>query len=227
MSRKKPAFILLGMEFSTKKSVVEYMRALIKRWPPDSTITGEDRDFILELARHHPRWEKKIGCGVSRLYRGGDSPILPQLMIERPDGSLDDLSWQTCISPPSSYTKFCEALRREVADQCIRFKLQQLGTFPTPLCRYTGVPLDYDSVVHHPAPDTFKNLIDGFLLSYQLDWEKIENVSPPGRAGRIICDPSIRKLWIEFHEQYATLVLISKQAHDNINAYEGQEAVTG
>jgi hypothetical protein len=221
MSRKKPAFILLGLEFATKDSVREHMRALVARWPPDSTIVGQDRDFILELARYHPQPEKKIGCGILRLYRGGASPVAPQIMIERIDGSVDDLSWQTCISPPSAYTKFCEALRRGVVDQCVLFKLQQLGAASPPLCRYGGVPLDAsNSVVHHPAPNTFKNLTARFLLKYQLDWQKVETVSPPGVAGRIICDPTIRSLWVAFHEQHATLALISRTAHDEIDKYE-------
>jgi hypothetical protein len=49
----------------TKTAARERVREILWNRPRGSALTGEDSEIVIELAKHHPRAQDKLGVGVS------------------------------------------------------------------------------------------------------------------------------------------------------------------
>lgn len=86
-----------GLDFPTKKAVIEHASAVLHRWPPKLPIFGPDEVFIRDLLAHHPRAEEKIGAGVETVFIGFGDYGHRHFNFRRADGSVDNFSIKQCV----------------------------------------------------------------------------------------------------------------------------------
>ena len=61
--------VLNGIEFKFQKDAIEHFRNMLECYRNGQSITGDDHDMLLALLERHPEADKKIGCGIKRLYK--------------------------------------------------------------------------------------------------------------------------------------------------------------
>jgi len=113
----KYKFNINGIQFSSKKSVIEYVRENIhSKYPDRQPISNDHFRFMVSLLRHHPQSDQKIGVGIRKIWiQPNEGYSTRSFWLEREDGTKTDFSFYRCVSPPSSLRNFKEACRRSVA----------------------------------------------------------------------------------------------------------------
>lgn len=90
--------VLNGIEFKFQKDAIDRFRNMLELYRNGQSIAGDDRDMLLALLERHPEADKKIGCGIKRLYKYRTDMPTSCFWIERTDGSRTDFSDRTAIS---------------------------------------------------------------------------------------------------------------------------------
>lgn len=204
-----------GLMFSSKQAVAKHAKKIKDTTPIDTTLTGQDFNFMFDLLRWHPDSPNKIGAGVRSIQiRANPTFKHPEFYLWRTDGTGTEFSYRQCTSPTSPIGDFNAACRVAVVDDIIAFRDKALANFPR--CPITGDALDkLNSHVDHEPPLTFARLV--------VDWSRIEKID--GRkvvvTGRHVdnqyrlelADIALRARWILYHRANANLRLVSKTAN--------------
>lgn len=166
MPRKR--FTICGREFPSKKAVLEYVRTEIhQRYPDFGALSKEHLTFMVELLRHHPWSDQKIGCGILRMWIEPNVKFPTRgFWLERIDGTKTDFSFYQCVESASPLRDFREACRRAVAPIIIDFRHSFFRKFPDAHCEITGEAISlHNSHVDHAPPETFERIVECFLIS--------------------------------------------------------------
>lgn len=177
-----------------KKQLEEYVRKNLHK------INIED-EFWIDLLRQHPNFKQKIKYGVERIEcrKGRLNKNSRELIIVRPDGSEDDISWLKCVRSykKSELTIFSQALRREVVEQIVTFK----NIYKHEPCRMCGVQSEHAD--HFPVP--FKDLVKYYINDNSIDITTVEYVDDKRWGGlRAIGHEQFK----QFHHQNARLRML-------------------
>ena len=178
--------------FKTQKHLIEEIRRIVKSTKENSEVTGEDCDKILWVLSHHRNHIGKIGTGVRRLIVINDGWGGSCFAYERNDGSIEAISWQKSIRPPTERSLFIQALRHEIDDQILHFK----ATHNSTTCGICGLNLGADLHADHIKP--FRELVSEFFGG------AIYKTYSSGTINWLV-DRSVADDWKRFHKENATL----------------------
>ena len=204
-----------GKTYRTKGELVEAIRALNNKAELNEPLCTLDREWLIDILKHHHDWAAKRGAGVKHIevrMNPSHTGSTRGLWIVRLDGSEVDISWVVALKPggrSSAKDNVCAAARREVFEQVLATRAAQTGD-ACPIC---GEPLLLKTHVDHAAPFTFDNLITTFLAGMGLAWGDV-GVDDFG-VYSMLSDRALAEQWKDYHARYAVMRLIHK--HENLS----------
>lgn len=217
MGRGKPVEIA-GHTFTTLGEFKKYVGKLLDDLPLGGVVPEPHHSFLLQLVQRHARASDKIGAGIAHFkvltntFYGGSTRCFH---LFRVDGTHSDFSYVKCISTPTPWEEFTDALRSAVMDQIIAVREAAFGSSEVILCPIKNISMSRN-VTHldHVAPYTFEALVKQFM-----DEEWLHEENPPAtvggdnKIGRRLADKEMEDRWRYFHATHAKLRVISKEAH--------------
>jgi hypothetical protein len=224
----RQSIILNGTEFKFQKDAIEYFKSMLNRYRNGQTVVGDDHDILLALLERHPEADKKIGCGVNRLYK--DKTDMPKscFWIERKDGSKTDFSYRTAIAAKgkSLYQKFLQACRKAVQDDLWITKQKHFETFADQNgkveCDITGDKIAiYESHLDHRKPLTFQVLVNTFIAANDIEIKpEMLSMSEDAQFQTTIIDLDLKDKFRRYHHKMADLRLIKVKCNLSLGGSE-------
>ncbi len=206
-----------GMQFNSKKSVIEYVRETIyNKYPDFQELSADHLRFMIGLLRYHPWGDQKIGIGIKKIWiQSNDKFPTKCFWLERIDETKTDFSFHQCVSPSSLLRDFKEACRRAIAALVIDFRKQYFHDKNKAICPILGKPMTiFTSHVDHMPPNTFEKIINEFIEMLKIDIEKVPLINHgDGNIGNYFADITFEKNWVNFHNERAKLRVISAEAN--------------
>lgn len=216
MPKIKPVQIA-GMSFDTSGAFRDYVKKLLNDLPQGKVVEPH-HSFLVELIKRHPGAADKIGKGIDHFkilrntkYGGRTNSFY----LYRLDGTFTDFSYQKCLTAPTPWREFVQAMRGAIMDHIIDAREEAFGDRQEISCPIKLQAMTRSvSHVDHVAPDTFEALLQRFMDE---EWIDLEN--PPATEGgdkvmgRRLVDRDLEERWKYFHETQAKLRVISKEAH--------------
>lgn len=218
MGRSKPVEIA-GLSFPTTEAFKEHVRGLLHQFQQGHVIGEPHHSFLCQLVKRHPEAAEKIGPGIKH-FKVISNYVhrTPCFCLVRTDGTFTDFSYMKCITPPTPWREYVDALRCAVADQIIEAREEAFGFEEEIRCPLQGILMTRNMThVDHVPPDTFSVLVERFN-----DEEWIHEADPPGttegdnESGRQLVDKGLEERWRYFHKVHAKLRVISREAHQAV-----------
>lgn len=209
----------LGTEiFRTKEDANAYIQRILYHYADGEQLAEDDLAFMVEVLKHHPRADEKIGIGVCaiRVQREAQWGTM-QFALVRPDGSSTDFSFKKCLYPVSTLQIFKKACRDLVANRIKQFRYAQFtrAKSETLICPISGETMArLGSHVDHIPPQTFDALVERFITEEKLDVDAVEITGlSDGEMRNGFADTSLEERWQRFHETHARLRVVSAFAN--------------
>jgi hypothetical protein len=209
----------LGTEiFRTKEAANAYIQEILYRYQDGQELGEDDLEFMIEVLKHHPRADEKIGVGVRgiRVQREAQWGTM-QFAVIRTDGSDTDFSFKKCLYPVSRLQVFKKACRDLVANRIKQFRYAQFARAEsgTLLCPITGETMTrIGSHVDHVPPQTFDALVERFINEDRIDVNGVEITGlADGEMRKGFADAMLAERWRAFHEKHARLRVVSAFAN--------------
>ncbi|KAG8374841.1 hypothetical protein BUALT_Bualt10G0037500 [Buddleja alternifolia] len=81
------------------KKLSQRLKRILKEYPLDYQLNGEDKSLAVRAFQFHPRWDEKIGTGVKDI-KVGRHPEHKEtcFFLVRTDGTEEDFSYNKCIN---------------------------------------------------------------------------------------------------------------------------------
>ena len=198
-----------GIPFTSKNSLEEYVRALLKSIGVCKSVRAVNVDhynFLLDLFGRHPRYPEKI-YGITDISITTNI-IRPQYLttnIVRDGGVEEDISWVNCVKG-SGKDSFKSALRVAITDQILAFRKGQ------PLiCALCGIA---DADEYHVDHIThFEQLVCEFILHTPLTKPTLFQSGHDNRKTFRIDDKEYEDAWKVFHESNASLRILCRSCN--------------
>ena len=92
MGKKKPVQIG-GQRFNSVAEATYYVRGILY----DDARVAESQAFLIDLLRHHPESDEKIGAGVALIKAGKGEYGTTCFFAKRTDGTWIDFSFMSCL----------------------------------------------------------------------------------------------------------------------------------
>lgn len=197
------------IHFTTKKGLEEYTRNIIARigiCPSIRTESSSDYNFFINLFRRHPKYPEKIYniCDISIVRNKVNSTRL-ELNIIKSDGSVDDISWRSCISGTERDNFKC-ALRVAVDEQIKDFR--STCNKECDICKTTEADVYHVDHVNH-----FEEIIYEFLQTTQRIKPNIFQNTTDNRKSFTLDDKEYENEWKSFHNNKAHLRLLCRSCN--------------
>lgn len=198
------------MEPLSKAAQQRYLSNILKTYPINTVLTGQDKNMLLVLLQKHPKAKDKIGCGIKDIRVAGEK-WSKRFEIIRTDGSTTDISYRKCLyGEKKQIDIFRDACRTAVVPDILAFRDRVLAT--NPICRYRNIPLNRDNcIVDHVKPKVFNVIVGNFISANQLN---IDEVEIGGDVKREFVDKSLNINFREFHRKHAALELVYYEANN-------------
>lgn len=207
------SYTIAGHTFETQKDLVIYVQAILRRYRAPAQLSADDTAFMGDLLQRHPSAEIKIGCGVQSIWIRRNGAFGQGFYVDRVDGTSTDFSYKQCIRPFTHASKAKFAFRRGIDDQVIAVKYTAFATAETIICPETGEPITWETAhVDHEAPWTFAALLAEYCELREIDLNTIELYESKSGIGKLL-PPAIEVDWAYWHDQHATLRVISAEAN--------------
>lgn len=211
-----------GKVFDNKTQVAEYIKGVLKD-SPVGPITGETLAVVTELFSFHPEADTKIGAGITKIeirINQNYSNTARGFWIVRTDGTETDISYKKCLEGERAYrNQFLHACRFAIKEHVNAFKAEFFRVAVRPTCALTGDSITPEnSHVDHIPPYTFSRIVEAFVVLNGL------NIDAPGLClsgfdGLLIptfTDPLLRDKFVQFHNNLASLRVISAAANTGL-----------
>ncbi|MET1071906.1 MAG: DCL family protein [Umezawaea sp.] len=206
--------IIGNTRFTRLKDAQNAVKEVLYSVPIGAELTGDQFDFIMDVVACHPDAEGKIGPGIAAISVRVSPFNQRGFWITRVDGTVTDISYLKCVNgAPSQRQAVHAAFRVAVRPQINAFRTAYFSGELEPRCALTGERLTMGPEAHvdHEDP-TFVELADKFIeLHGSVD--DIELVACQDGIGRRLNDPELETRWSGFHEQNASLRVVSKNAN--------------
>ncbi|MEG4045170.1 DCL family protein [Microcoleus sp. Pol17_C1] len=220
--------VLKRIEFKFQKDAIEHFRNMLERYRNGQTIAGDDRDMLLALLERHPEADKKIGCGVKRLYKDRTDMPTSCFWIERTDGSRTDFSYRTAISAKvkSIEQDFLEACRAAVQDDLRLTKKRFFEKFADQdgrvECDITGDKVAiYESHLDHKKPLTFQVLVNTFIGANDIEIKpEMLLMSQDSQFQTTMIDQQLKDKFRRYHHKMAQLRVIKAEQNLSLGGSE-------
>ena len=220
--------VLNGIEFKFRKDAIEHFKNMLERYRNGQSIAGDDRDMLLALLERHPEADKKIGCGVRRLYKDRTDMPTSCFWIERTDGSRTDFSYRTAISAKgkSLYQEFLEACRVAVQDDLLLAKKEYFEKWgdrdKKVKCHITGDKVAiYESHLDHKKPLTFEVLVYTFISANDIEIKpEMLLMSQDAQFQTTMIDQELKDKFRLYHHKTAKLRVIKAEQNLSLGGSE-------
>ncbi|PHM08177.1 DCL family protein [Nostoc sp. 'Peltigera malacea cyanobiont' DB3992] len=220
--------VLNGKEFKFQKNAKEYFKKMLERYRNGQTVDTDDHEMLLALIERHPEADKKIGCGVKRLYKDRTDMPTSCFWIEREDGSKTDFSYLTAIAArgKSLYQEFFEACRNAVQDDLKKIKEQffeksadETGKVK---CDITGEKVAiYESHLDHKKPLTFQVIVNTFLAANEIEIKhEMLSMSQDAQFQTTFLDIKLKDKFKRYHYKMADLRIIKTELNLSLGGSE-------
>lgn len=223
--------VINGVEFKFQKDAVAYFKEMLERYRNGQTVVGHDHEMLMSLLERHHEADKKIGCGVNRLYKDKTDMPTSCFWIERKDGSRTDFSYRTAISAKgkSLDQEFLQACRNAVQDDLRRLKehfFKENGDENGKVkCDITGEPVTiYESHLDHKKPLTFQVLVETFIKANRIEIKtEMLLMSQDAQFQTTFVDLDLKEKFILYHHEIAQLRIIKAKHNLSLG---GSERIT-
>jgi len=207
------SYTIAGRTFDTQKDLVSHVQAILRHYKAPAQLCDDDAAFMGDLLQRHPNAEIKIGCGVQSIWVRRNGAFGQGFYVDRIDGTSTDFSYKQCIRPFTHASKAKFAFRRAIDDQVLAVKYAAFATGNTITCPETGEPITWETAhVDHAAPWTFAVLLTEYCELRGIDLNAIELFESKSGIGKLL-PPAIEADWAIWHDQRATLRVISAEAN--------------
>jgi hypothetical protein len=224
-SKRKNAqsFTLGGQEFPTKTALTDYIKTVLAQSPLNAPLTNDAADVVTDLFKLHPESDTKIGAGIDRVevrinreFAGNSRGF----WIVRADGTETDISYKKCLEGETVHrNQFIKACRATIKPHIEYFRREFFRVATTPTCCLTGQPVQPNTChVDHTPPYTFERIIDAFAALHGLDLNA-PGLCVSGVDGWLLpslADDILRDKFVQFHNTFAQLRVISVSANTNL-----------
>lgn len=171
----------------TKKALRERCQQILHS---DKMMTENDFNFLLNLLETHPDADRKIGCGVVKMWVG-QNPTYPTtkcFFLQRMDWTTTDWSFMKCISKGNPFKAAC---RNAVYPQIKKFREDN----------------KMDSTRHADHhPESFDSILKRFV---DINGKGKLRSGEDNQSGNFLADEEYLKKWQDFHQREAVLRNIS------------------
>ena len=199
--------IIIGnTTFNSKAEAAKKCRQLQDLHFRKGNIEGEDRLFLEELFKRHPRKESKLGGGITAIWCDL-APEIPSkcFYVRRVDGTTIDIAWTRCLNKPDRRADVLRIMRRAVMEQIVAFKTKTFSNLETTPSAISSLPLKWNEVhVDHHNP-SFLVLAEKWRNGQPWDNFQLDLTENLGKFANELD----RKSWCDYHEKNANLRIIS------------------
>ena len=227
MSRKnqKESVLIQGHEFKTQKSLKDYAAAIKAKYSIGECITGNDRDFILEMLKHSDVFYSKVPSDNPAIALGrAEGNTICWYLIDELTGEKSRISTGHAIKCAFNCSDdiknivhdFKRAARETIANQIGKFKREQVTSDNRYTSAISGVLLESNDVhVDHAPPCLFDNILFKFVTQEQINPLKTGLVE--GSSGRrTFVKQSLKDKWSNYHRANAHLRIVSIDEHHEL-----------
>ncbi|TPN12878.1 DUF3223 domain-containing protein [Mesorhizobium sp. B2-1-3] len=96
MAKAQPIEIA-GEKFEKKRDALDYMKAMLNRYRPGSSVSATDAAFLAEALKRHPEARTKIGAGVRGFEVRSADYGTQCFWILRTDETEERFSYKICV----------------------------------------------------------------------------------------------------------------------------------
>lgn len=210
----KYKFTIDGKEFTSKKSVTDYVRAeILYKYADLVRISEEHLRFMVSLLQYHPWGEQKIGPGVVDMWIA-KNPNFPTrgFYLSRTDGTTTDFSFLQCVQTGSVVRDLREACRAAIVPTVLAVKNAAFDAGQVVCPIKQRVVTKTDCHVDHEPPNTFAAIFAAYLET-GIKPDSIALKHDDNDAGTKFSSEQDATAWVSFHNQIAKLRVISKEAN--------------
>lgn len=184
--------------------------------------------MLTSLIKRHPEAEKKIGCGIKRLYKAPTDKGTSCFWIERLDSTKTDFSYGKAITSKnkSLEQEFKDACRNAVElslkaskEKFFKEYADENGCVECEVSK-TKVAV-YESHLDHKKPLTFEVIVETFIKANKI--EVTEDMLSLGKDGQFqteFRDLEIKERFIKYHASVAKLRIIKANINLKLGASE-------
>jgi len=200
-------YIIGEQTFKTQKEIKNYVNLLFEK-NGFCKANPSTHIFLLELIKRHPEYERKIGVGID-FFTILQNPISRvksfHLTLTRTDGSMDGISFNTCIkgTEPTTKTQTLTSMRYAIHNDIQMFKNQAEHK-----CNHCGLQYLKFDCDHYGME--FKEISESFI--------KLNGLCNTFSSESIFTcfgDQKYKKEWIKYHNLKAQLQLLCVECHKN------------
>lgn len=227
MSRKnqKELVLIQGHEFKTQNSLKDYAAAIKAKYSIGECITGNDREFILEMLKHSDVFYSKAPSDNPAIALGrAKRNTICWYLIDKVSGEKSQISTGHAIKCAFNCSDdiknimhdFKEAARETINNQVAKFKRERVTSDNRYISAISGNLLTSNEVhVDHGPPNLFDNLLFQFVT--------LENINPlkvgidEGSGGRrTFVKQELKDKWSAYHQANADLRIVSIDEHHEL-----------
>lgn len=203
--------------FPTKGALTERARLALNRTPDGQPVSESDTEFLIALFQHHDEWAEKSAGGVREIATQTTIHGTRCFVLRKHDATEIDISFphairlipsaRTADILPQSLRDFRNAARSAVRSQIFAFRDEAL--LQPQSCPVTGEQLGRsNAAVDHEPPNTFDTLVFTFCKEHNINPLEVQ-VGSEGGVLAVLEDQDLLQLWRSFHQDRATLRLVS------------------
>lgn len=96
MAKAQPVEIA-GQKFEKKGDALDFMRAMLNRYRPGSSVSAGDAAFLAEALKRHPEARTKIGAGIRSFEVRSADYGTQCFWILRTDNTEERFSYKSCV----------------------------------------------------------------------------------------------------------------------------------
>lgn len=201
--------------FTTKADWMKAVQAVRERHQEGWALFGEDASLLMDTLASHPRVKDKVGCGIKSIVLGTSSNDWGNkcFFIVRVDGSREEFSYRSCISPKNPWRYFTDAMRSMVNPSIEAWKDEAFSRAVTYPCAECSIPLwRASAVVDHAHPRPFEVLVKLWLETRCLEFEALDyRKNQTGLYS--FTDPMLTHNWVGFHNTNASPRLLCQRCN--------------
>jgi len=222
--KERPTFEIAEKIFKTKLELKTFTKAILNKYKVKDSLEKSDFEFVAELLKGHPEYEKKIGKGIKDIIVRTDTQWQKTkcFHIVRVDGTETDFSYLNCIDNDTHQEPikiFKLSARSAIADQIIQhlvnYKNKTIDKEGCVLDEKMRVKIKYvEATVDHTPPMTFNKIVEDFITIKNVNPAQIEYIGfGDNEYRKQFKDELLRKEFSVYHRQVAKLRVVSKQSN--------------
>lgn len=219
---KRQTFNINDKTFNTKAELEGFVRAILNKYGLNKAIDTIDLQFISELLKRHPEYDRKIGIGIKAIVVKIDGHWHKTrcFHIQRTDGTETDFSYKNCIDNDTSrepMKMFKQSARSAVSDQIVSHLSNYISrtkdSNDNVICQKSKTKIKKEqATVDHIPPITFDRIVTDFISMKNIEPSQIDYIGfGDNEYNKEFKEESMRLQFANYHKQVAKLRVISKQ----------------